>query len=214
MFCLANGKLSVQRVNFHQSTRFSPVFSIEMPSDFEMQSRRIIFNRNTSILIVYNSLGSILRYKWKTMIETEQESYNYAPCQINHQFCDESFGSDAYSLEQLKQFEVENNRKIQVQKRKTELLEIIAKLKNQFNEIKERNSKLPEKYQLDEAAFELDKRITDDFEKRKQEKLTTIRSELQQKIEKIRHQAERMEHLYLDNLEHWPITLAGFRYNK
>lgn len=176
-----------------------------------MNAPRIIFNRNSSILIVYNSNGSILRYKWKTNNETIQSTYIYAPCQLHHQFCDENFSSDKLSLEQQKQFEVENNRKIQLQKRKTELLEIIAKLKNQFIEIKDRNSNLPKQYQLDDASFEIDKRITDDLERRKQQKFKAIQNELQRKIDKIRHQAERMEHLYLDNLEHWPITLTGFR---
>lgn len=170
-----------------------------------------MFNRNTSILIVYNAHGSILRYKWKTDNETIQKAYIYTPCQIDHQFCEEDFGSGILSLEQQKQFEVENTRKIQLQKRKTELLEIIAGLKNQFIEIKDRNSKLPKQYQLNDAAFEIDKRITDDLEQRKQQKFKAIQNELQRKIDKIRHQAERMEHLYLDNLEHWPITLTGFR---
>ena len=183
-----------------------------MPSNFEINFPRLLFNRNTSILIVYNSHGSILRYKWKTVDETIQKrTYIYVPCQINHQFCDEDFGSDVLSLEQQKQFEVENNRKIQLQQRKTELLEIIARLKNQFIEIKERNKELPKKYQLDNALFEIDKRITDDLEQRKQQKFKVIQCELQRKIDRIRHQAERMEHLYLDNLEHWPITLTGFR---
>lgn len=211
VFCRNDGELSVQRVNFNQSTRFSYVFSIQMPSNFEINAPRLIFNRNTSILIVYNSHGSILRYKWKTVDETIQKAYIYAPCQIDHQFCDEDFGSNKSSLEQQKQFEVENNRKVQLQKRKTELLEIIARLKNQFIEIKDRNSKLPKKYQLDDDSFEIDRRITDDLEQKKQQKFKAIQYELQRKIDKIRHQAERMEHLYLDNLEHWPITLTGFR---
>lgn len=212
VFCQINGELSVHYVDFHQSTRFSHVFSTEIPSNFEMNAPRLNFNHDTSILIVYNSHGSILRYKWKTDKETIQKvSHIYVPCQIDHQFCDENFDSNVLSLEQQKQFEVENKRKIQLQKRKTEMLEIIARLKNQFIEIKERNGKLPNKYRLDDTAFEIDKRITHDLEQRKQQKFKAIQSELQRKIDKIRHQAERMEHLYLDNLEHWPVILTGFR---
>lgn len=211
VFCQINGELLVYHVDFHQSTRFSHVFSTEFPLNFEINAPRLIFNRDTFILIVYNSHGSILRYKWKTAEEATQKAYIYAPCQISHQFCDENFDSNVLSLEQQKQFEVENRRKIQLQKRKAEMLEIIARLKNQFIEIKERNSKLPHKYRLDDAAFEIDKRITDDLEQKKQQKFKAIQSELQRKIDKIRHQAERMEHLYLDNLEHWPVSLTGFR---
>lgn len=212
VFCQINGELSVHCVNFNQSTRFLHVFSIEMPLNFELNAPRLLFNRTTSVLFVYNSHGSILRYKWKTINETTtQEAYIYLPCQINHQYCDENFDANVPSLEQQKQFHVENVRKVQMQHRKTEMLEIIARLKNQFIEIKDRNSKLPEKYQLDDAVFEIDKRVTNDLEQRKQQKFKAIQSELQRKIDKIRHQAERMEHLYLDNLEHWPIMLTGFR---
>lgn len=211
VFCRTNGELSVQRVNINQSIRFSHVFSIGMPSYFELNTPRLIFHRDSSNLFIYNSLGSILRYKWKTAMEMEQTAYMYARCPINHQFCDENFRSDILSLEQQKQFEVESKRKIQLQKRKRELLEIVARLKYQFNDIKDRNGRLPQKYQLNDDAFEIDKRITNDLEHRKQHKFKAIQDELQRKIDKIRHQAERMEHLYLDNLEHWPISLTGFR---
>lgn len=202
----------MQRMNFNQTTRFITVSSIQMPSNFEMNAPCIIFNHNASMVIVYNSLGSILHYKWNANNETcERIPYIYLPCQINHQYCDEDFNADVLSLEQQKQFEVENQRKKQIQHRKTELLEIVARLKNEFNEIKQRNGALPKKYQLDATAFEIDKRITDDLEQRKQRKFQAIQIDLQYKIDKIRHQAERMEHLYLDNLEHWPITITGFR---
>lgn len=135
----------------------------------------------------------------------------YTPCVIKHQFAD--INVDGLSLEQQKQFEEENHRKIAIQKRKTEVLEIIGQLKNEFTEIKERNDKLPEKFRQNTAAFEIDKRITDDLEQRTQQKFRAIQNELRRKIEKIRTHAERMEHLYLDNLEHWPITLTGFRYD-
>lgn len=212
VFCRTDGVLSVHHMNFNQTTRFFPVFSIKMPSNFELNAPRAIFNNDASILIVYNSLGSILRYKWKANNGTcEQQPPVYVPCQLIHQYCDEGFDCDVLSLEQQKQFEVEDQRKIQIQKRKTDLLEIIAKLKNQFNEIKDRNNTLPKKYQLDAASFDIDKRITDDLEQRKQQKFQAIQTDLRYKIDKIRHQAERMEHLYLDNLEHWPITITGFR---
>lgn len=166
---------------------------------------------DTGSLIVFNNYGTILYYTWNTPIKQKQNAYVYVPCPIDHSFIDDTIRSDGLSLEQQKRSEKENNRKMQVQKRKAEVLEIIAKLKNEFTAIKDRNSQLPNNYQLDAASFEIDKRITEDLEQRTQQKFKAIQIELQKRIDKIRTQAERMEHLYLDNLEHWPITLTGFR---
>lgn len=181
-----------------------------MPHNFDMESPRMNFNSKTSSLIVYNASGSILYYKWEA-IENKQIECNYAMCSINHQFVDESFTSDGLSLNQKLQLNVENERKIQLQKRKAVQVSAIADLKNSLNRIKSLNSELPDEYQLDAASFEIDKRITADLEQRTERKFKAIQTELQRKIDKIRMQAIRMEHLYLDNLEHWPITLTGFR---
>lgn len=213
IFCLIHGELSVQQVEFHQRTSFTNLFSLSLPQICEMESPRITFNNERTNLIVYNPGGYILSYKWKMATKMMKTSFYYTPCVIKHQFVDDDVSADCLSLEQQKQFEEENNRKIAIQKRKTEVLEIIGKLKNEIAEIKERNDKLPEKFRLNAASFEIDERITDDLEQRTQQKFKAIRNELQRKVDKIRTHAERMEHLYLDDLEHWPITLAGFRYD-
>lgn len=177
-----------------------------------MEFPRMEFGYNGKHLIIYNSSGSIMSYAWK-MANDECEGVSaHKPCSIDHQYVDDNNISDGLSLEQQKQFEQESNRKIRVQLRKMETLEKIAKLKNEFVAIKDRNGKLPEKYQLPPDAFELDKRIIDDLEWRTNEKFKVIQAELQRKIDRIRAQAERMEHIYLDNLEHWPIIITGFRY--
>lgn len=210
ILCHADRQISIQKYDFNQSTRFSSVFSLSMPHNFDMESPRMNFNSKTSSLIVYNASGSILYYKWEA-IENKQIECNYAMCSINHQFVDESFTSDGLSLNQKLQLNVENERKIQLQKRKAVQVSAIADLKNSLNRIKSLNSELPDEYQLDAASFEIDKRITADLEQRTERKFKAIQTELQRKIDKIRMQAIRMEHLYLDNLEHWPITLTGFR---
>lgn len=163
-------------------------------------------------LIVYNnSSGSILRYKLNLGGKNAENACAYERCAIEHQVVDENAIANCLSLEQQKQLELENNRKIEVQKRKAEVLEIIAKLKNEFAAIKIQNAKLPCRFQLDASAFEIDRRITDDLEWRTRQKFKTIQAELLKKIEEIRTQADRMQHIYLDNLEHWPITITGFR---
>lgn len=145
--------------------------------------------------------------------EKQRTQYTYAPCSIEHNFVDDVAGGLACSmtLEQQKQCEAENERKVQVQRQKAEILEIITKLKNDFAAIKDQNCKLPPKFRLEMDAFEIDKRITNDLEQRTEEKFQIIQSELQKKINKMRKQAERMENLYLNRLEHWPVAITGFR---
>lgn len=192
--------------------KFTRVYTLEMPQNFELESTYMTITSDRMNLIVYNSNGSMLRYKLKLANENIESTYVYEPCTIEHQLLNEDGFTNCLSLEQQKQLELENKRKIQVQKRKAEILEIIAKLKNELAAIKDQNTKLPQKFQLSTASFEIDKRIKDDLEWRTQQKFKTIQAELLKKIDKIRTQAERMENIYLENLEHWPITITGFRY--
>lgn len=184
-----------------------------MAHDFKLESVEMIFTTDKRNLIVYNSCGSILRYKLKLGQNQTAGIINvYERCTVEHQLVDENTIANCLSLEQQKELELENNRKIEVQKRKAEILEIIAKLKNELATIKIQNAKLPCKFQLSTAAFEIDRRITEDLEWRTHQKFKTIQAELLRKIDKIRTQADRMKQIYLDNLEHWPISITGFRY--
>lgn len=212
ILCLGNGRISVERIESRQPIQLSHVYIIALPHEFEMVSARMAFSCADTNLIIYNSMGSILCYKWKLATENlENMKYIYRKCEIEHQLFVEDNIGNCLSLEEQKQFEFENQRKILVQQRKAEVLEIITKLKNEFAAIKEQNNKLPDKFQLNSTAFKIDKRITDDLELKNKRIFGVIQRELQTKIHKIRTQAERMVHIYLDNLEHWPITITGFR---
>lgn len=212
IFCLATGEISVERFDYGTVIQFTNVYALEMPQEFDLNSVCMTVTSDKANLIIYNSSGSILRYKLKlTNEDTDEITSVYKPCSIEHQLVDETATVNCLSLEQQKQVELENIRKIHVQQRKAEILEIIGKLKNEFAAIKHENAQLPQKFQLDATAFEIDKRIRDDLQWRTQQKFKTIQAELLRKIDKIRMQAERMEHIYLDNLEHWPITITGFR---
>lgn len=211
--CYANGEVSVERILSHQPTRLERIHTLSLPQDFEMQSSRMNFSFDHTNLIIHSASGFILCYKWKLAVEKLEKNYSYQRCMIEHQIVDEDSVVTCLSLEEQKCVELENQRKAQYQQRKTEILEIISKLKNDFAIIKYRNNELPEKFQLNAADFEIDKRITEDLEWRTQQKFKVIQRELQKKIDRIREHAERMEHIYLDNLEHWPITITAFRYD-
>lgn len=212
IFCLATGELSVQRIECHKPIQFSNACLLTLSNDFEMLYPRIDFSNHGKRFIIYNFSGTILSYSWNTLKNACENGTVYKPCSIEHRFVDDNITFDCLSLEQQKQLEQELRRKTQVQQRKTEMLEKIANLKNEFVAIKEKNSELPEKYKLPAAEFEIDKRIIDDLKWRTHEKFKVIQAELQHKIDRMRTQAERMEHAYLDNLEHWPIIITGFRY--
>lgn len=212
IFCLANGEISFERFDYRETIQFTNIYTLEMANDLELKSSHMILSSDKIDLIVYNnSSGSILRYKLNLRRKSAEISCPYERCTVEHQVIDENAIADCLSLEQQKHLEMENNRKIEVQNRKAEILEIIAKLKNEFAAIKIQNAKLPSRFQLDATAFEIDRRITDDLEWRTRQKFRTIQEELLKKIDKIRTQADRMQHIHLDTLEHWPIKITGFR---
>lgn len=211
VFCLKNREMCVKRVNLEPKTTITCLHSIALPQEFDMKSLRLDFVYDYTNLLVSNASGTILSYNWNIVNASKCETSIYVPCPIKHDFVKGEIDKDCLSLEQQKQFEDEKDRKMQVQRRKAEVLEIIAKLKNEFVAIKDQSSKLPEKCQLNAAAFEIDDRITDDLQQKTQHKFQVIEGELRKKINKIKNQAERLEHLYTGNLEHWPITVTGFR---
>lgn len=212
IFFLASREILVQSIHFDNHVQFTTMFVLTLPQEFELDSPHLSLSHDNTHLIVYNTNGSILSYKWNGDIQKDETQYVYQECAIRHQFVvDDVMGSDCLSLEQQKQFEAENERKIQVQNRKAEILEIFAKLKNEFAKIKDQNAELPSRFQLGAEAFEIDERITKDLEMRTEQKFQVIQAELQRKIEKMRKQAERMEYLYLSHLEHWPVSITGFR---
>lgn len=212
--CHSKGGISVERIESREATRFANVDELALPNDFEMEFVRMCFSCDSTNLIIYNSSGSILCYKWKLATTILEKNNNYQRCMIDHQPVGEDIMKNCLSLEQQQQVEFEIKRKIHTQQRKVGILEIVSKLKNEFASIKDQNEKLPRKFQLSAEEFEIDKRINNDLEWRTQQKFEVIQRELQPKIDEIRTQAEKMEHIYLDNLVHWPITITGFKNGK
>lgn len=212
--CHSKGEISVERVESREPIRFANVDKLAMPNDFEIEFVRMCFSCDSTNLFIYNSSGSILCYKWKLATEILEKNYNYQRCMIDHQLVGEDIIKKCLSLEQQKQVEFEIKRKIHIQQHKANILETISKLKNEFASIKDQNEKLPKNFQLSAEEFEIDKRINDDLEWRTQQNFKAIRQDLQTKIGRIRTQAEKIEHTYLDNLVHWPITITGFQNGK
>lgn len=209
---LSNGKIAVELINFDNENRLSNIFVFDIAHDFGMQCPYFCFSFDCSNLIVFNANGTILCFNWNYIPAKNQIFYAYKPCvSTHHSSIEYETDSDNLTLEQQKQKEVEKREIKRIEARKAELSQTIANLKREFDIIKDRNDKLPKKFQLPLTEFDIDQRINDEMEQKAEIALKKMRDEMQKKIVAIKSRAERIEHVFLDNLEHWPITLKGFR---
>lgn len=132
-------------------------------------------------------------------------------CVKNHSNVYDDIDPNHLSLEQQKQIELEKYHMDKMNSRKKEILKIFEKLKNEFNEIKERNNVLPARFRLPQESFEIDERISEDIQKNAQNELRLMEEEMKSKIDSIKSYGKRIEHALLGNIVHWPTTLCGFR---
>lgn len=177
----------------------------------DLDTFNFILTSDTEYLIAYNQTGNILMYKWKTESKPSQIAFQNKACDVKHPHIDDTFDSTLLCLEQQKYVEVENNRKAEIESKKIKILEMFDNLKMEFKAIKRRNSDLPNEYRLPENAFEIDSRITEDFQQKTNAELDSMRNEMNRKINGLNQCHERIRNAYLSNLEHWPTALTGFR---
>lgn len=150
-------------------------------------------------------------FAWKTESKPSQIAFHNKACDKKHPHIDDTFDSALLSLEQQKYVEVENDQKAEIESKRMKILEMFDNLKMEFKSIKRRNNDLPNEYRLPEDAFEIDSRITEDFQRKTNAEFDSMRNEMNAKINRFKQCHERIRNAYLSNLEHWPTALTGFR---
>lgn len=201
----------IEEPDFDRDNLWSRQFFIpdNIPLDLDIFS--FILTSDAEYLIAYNQTGSILMYKWETDSKPSQIPFHNKACDVKHTHIDDTFDSTLLSLEQQKHVEVENNRKAEIESNRMKIREIFDNLKIEFKALKRRNNDLPNEYRLPEDAFEIDSRITEDFQQKTNAELNSMRNEMNMKINRLKQCHERIQKAYLSNVEHWPTTLTGFR---
>lgn len=116
------------------------------------------------------------------------------------------------SLEEQKKQSHRDERIHLINKKKSQMLEVLAMLKDDFASIKSRNDALPESQRLCAENLELDRRITEDMEKDFARAMDLMRSKMAFDVEKSRLLMDKVETCMTSNLECWPVAVRGIRY--
>lgn len=101
-----------------------------------------------------------------------------------------------------------------VNRKKSEILEMINSLRMEFELVNERNSRLPDAMQLNEADFEIDSRITEDIRVEINRQMEADRIEHLVEMNKIRSQWTKIDNVLLNNVECWAISVLGITNNE
>lgn len=201
----------IEETCFDASNLWSKQIFIPDNIPLNLDTFNFILTSDADYLIAYNQTGSILMYKWKTESKPSHIAFHNKACDVKHPHIDDTFDSTLLSLEQQKHVEVENNQKGEIESKRMKILEMFDNLKMEFKAIKRRNNDLPNEYRLSEDAFEIDSRITEDFQQKTNDELDSMRNEMNTKINRLKQCHERIRNAYLSNMEHWPTALTGFR---
>lgn len=116
------------------------------------------------------------------------------------------------SLEEQKKQNHRDERIHLINKKKSQMLEVLAMLKEDFSSVKNRNDALPESQRLAASEMVLDNRISDDMARGFAREMEFMRSKMAFEVEKTKLLKHKVETLMISNLEGWPIMIRGIRY--
>lgn len=202
----------MQDINFDSSPRLTTKFCIPSTNEIKIQPNGLCFTNDYQRLLSFEANGCIACFEWNMKPTNHVPiSYTFQKCSRAHVTIPDISDPDRLSLEQQKRNEMQNIRKEKMSLHKTEIMKIFEKLKSEFSEIKERNNKLPVRFQLPLESFEIDRRISEDLQKMALNELTSMREAMKNKIDFIEAHGKRIHGAFLSNVEHWPTILRGFR---
>lgn len=206
------GEIIVKSINFDDgSNRLLLKLKIPLNENGLTEVSGFKMSSCNQYLFAYNQLGCIIMYKCLSMAATFKAAFLNQSCTLVHSKIADNFGTVYLSLEQQRQVEVENMQKIEIDAKKRKIIEKFTKLKDEFKALKQCNNQLPCKFRLSEIHFEIDERITKDFQQTFQMESDRLQNKMEMKINRLKNHAKRIENAYLSNIEHWPTILMGFR---
>lgn len=206
---MIDGNVAVYSVSKNKLNR---LYSFDVLQEFGLNYPRFHFSANSSNFFIFNNEGILLQFCLRispTESNTLNKYIHYQPCKTNHSTIQPN--ESDITLEEQKRAEASNRYFDQMEETKIQITEIYLQMKDGWNKIKELNNELPEAYRISSTEFEIDSRITTDTQTTMTHELMTMQNELYISINDIRTKCDRIRKSFLDNVEHWPFMLKGFK---
>lgn len=214
MFGFANGRIAMNELTIGESHKFIERQSLQMHDhlngkitslQFSFDQKQLFSAGVDGNLFLY-STTSMYKYLRQPAITSNSDAFDYPEAEDIRDV-------NRLSLEQEKLMIIAQSNAERVDRKKSEILELINHLRIEFDLVNERNSRLPESMRLSETDFEIDPRITDDIQAEILRQTEADRMENLIEMNKICSQWSKVDKMLLHNVECWAISLLGVRYN-
>lgn len=205
----ADGTLIIHSIHEKNETRLEKLFSMDTLKSHDLHHPMFYAALDSPDIFAFNNEEAIHRFRLHGLPHSAQLDVANKVCLIEHPCLDDD--EHMLTLEEQQQIVSENLRIAREDAAKAELSRICLELGNSLNSVKEMNNRLPSKYRVGSAEFEIDLRITNESQRSMDCKLLAMQKEIRAAINEISRHNERIRKALLSSLDHWPFALGGFR---
>lgn len=213
IFGLSNGMVRVTRMK-EDRTDFSEYWQLGMHDNENGTITGIAFTFDSEYVFTSGNDGNLFQYKWNGgMDEDHVENHGTAETCLPVEEIDDDGKADQelLSLEEEKRKLNDDQRHTICDANKKKVLTVLEEYKSKFIRIWGQNQSLTESQRLDESAFELDKRITDDLNETLDKKMKMAQREMEYDVERARIGVRKLMDYFINPLDSFPIRVLGIR---
>ena len=168
------------------------------------------FSFDKQYLFTGGADGNLFFYRWNRPMRAVQALMPRSP-QPPDEGIEDITDICSLSLEEEKQ-KSDHDRRLEIAlARKSEVMQIIAKCKEEYDALIKRNRALPVSQQIPYSELELDPRITQSLQKRFDSEMELVRRKKAFEVEKVKLAGEKLRKYYLEPLESYPIEVIGVK---
>lgn len=200
-------RVNRQKPNFHD---LSDYWMLTMHDNQNGVIHALDVSFDKRYLLSVGADGNIFIYKWST---PGRASFNRPiPVDIPSESIEDIRDASELSLEQQKQKDNQDRRSAIANKRKENVRRTIAKYREEFLEIMDRNNRIIESQRVQQSEIRLDDRITQQLEENFQQQYDLMKRKLAFDLEKSRLLARKVKQYFIEPLDHLVIHVFGIRW--
>lgn len=203
--------IRVTKINENDPYNFNDYWQLGMHDNNDGIVTAIAFSHDWDQLFTSGGDGNLFQYQWRGW-KGERGSRSPAAYTPAVGISDEpSDDQNMLSSEEEKRKKNDDERHLVCDAEKKKVLAVLEEYKQRFRVIWEQNHSLPESQRLDDRAFELDPRITDDLNATLERKMKMAQREMEFDVERTQIGVRKLKSYFIEPLDSFPIQVLGIR---
>lgn len=175
----------------------------------------IAFSYDRSFLFTSGGDGNLFQYQWRgsNITSLHPPPPDIGPLALLPDLSDDDGAGDEEMLssEEKKRKVNDDERHTICDAEKEKVLNVLGECRERFRRIWEQNQSLSESQRLQESAFELDARITEDMNATLERKMKMAQREMEYDVERTQIAVRKLKSYFIDSLDSFPIQVLGIR---